>query len=60
MLKGYLRRKKSDIGKRYIGISRSAFLIDEAGKIQGAWYKIKPGETVEKVFEVLEESESGL
>ena len=42
--------EKSMYGKRYIGIIRSAFLIDEEGKVEGAWYKIKPLETVEKVL----------
>jgi len=29
-------------GRKYMGIVRSAFLIDEAGKIEQAWYKISP------------------
>ena len=30
-------------GRTYMGIERSAFLIDEKGKIAEAWYKISPG-----------------
>jgi peroxiredoxin Q/BCP len=38
--------EKSMYGKKYMGITRSAFLIDEDGKIQNAWYKVSPGDTV--------------
>ena len=29
-------------GRKYMGILRSAFLIDEKGKIAEAWYKVQP------------------
>jgi thioredoxin-dependent peroxiredoxin len=45
--------EKSMYGKRYLGIIRSAFLIDEKGKIIAAWPKISPDETVPKVLEAL-------
>ena len=38
--------EKSMYGKKYEGIIRSSFLIDEKGKILGAWYKVKPDDTV--------------
>ena len=38
--------EKSMYGKKYEGIIRSSFLIDENGKILGAWYKVKPEDTV--------------
>ncbi|MCX6550289.1 MAG: thioredoxin-dependent thiol peroxidase, partial [Acidobacteria bacterium] len=38
--------EKSMYGKKYFGIIRSSFLIDEAGKIAGAWYKVSPADTV--------------
>ena len=38
-------REKSMYGKRYMGILRSAFLIDEKGKVAEAWYKISPKDT---------------
>ncbi len=38
--------EKSMYGKRYMGIIRSAFLVDEKGVIQETWYKISPKNTV--------------
>jgi thioredoxin-dependent peroxiredoxin len=32
-------------GKKYFGIVRSAFLIDEKGKVAHAWYKVSPKDT---------------
>jgi len=32
-------------GKRFMGIQRSAFLVDENGKIAAAWPKISPKDT---------------
>lgn len=46
--------EKSLYGKSYFGITRSAFLIDEKGRIIEAWYKIKPDETVSKILSALE------
>jgi peroxiredoxin Q/BCP len=40
--------EKSMYGKTVEGIIRSSFLIDEAGKIIQAWYKVKPEDTVPK------------
>jgi thioredoxin-dependent peroxiredoxin len=37
--------EKSMYGKKYMGIIRSAFLVDEKGKIAEAWYKISPKDT---------------
>jgi peroxiredoxin Q/BCP len=37
--------QKSMYGKKYMGIVRSAFLIDEKGKIAEAWYKVSPKDT---------------
>ncbi len=42
--------EKSMYGKKYFGIIRSAFLVDEQGKIAGAWYKVKPEDTVPKAL----------
>lgn len=44
---------KKMYGKEYEGIIRSAFLIDEKGKVAGAWYKVKPEETVSSVMSAL-------
>jgi len=38
--------EKSMYGRKYMGIVRSAFLIDEKGKIAGAWYGVSPKDTV--------------
>jgi peroxiredoxin Q/BCP len=32
-------------GREYMGVERSAFLIDANGIIQEAWYKISPKDT---------------
>ena len=45
--------EKKMYGKSFMGIVRSSFLIDEAGKILGAWYKIKPENTVPEATKVL-------
>lgn len=41
--------KKSMYGRTYFGIIRSSFLVDEKGKIAGAWYKVSPADTVPNV-----------
>jgi thioredoxin-dependent peroxiredoxin len=40
--------EKSMYGKKYEGIVRSSFLIDEEGKVIGTWYKVSPKDTVPK------------
>jgi thioredoxin-dependent peroxiredoxin len=37
--------QKSMYGKKYMGIVRSAFLVDEDGRIAHAWYKVSPKDT---------------
>jgi thioredoxin-dependent peroxiredoxin len=37
--------EKSMYGRKYMGIIRSAFLIDEDGRIAHAWYKVSPKDT---------------
>jgi thioredoxin-dependent peroxiredoxin len=39
-------REKRLVGRTYLGVHRSSFLVDEAGRIAGAWYGIKPDQTV--------------
>jgi thioredoxin-dependent peroxiredoxin len=46
--------EKSMYGKKTWGIIRSSFLLDEKGKIAGAWYKVSPKDTVPKAIEALE------
>ncbi|MBN2376011.1 MAG: thioredoxin-dependent thiol peroxidase [Sedimentisphaerales bacterium] len=45
--------EKSMYGKKYEGIIRSSFLIDEKGEVLQVWYKVKPEDTISKVMAVL-------
>jgi thioredoxin-dependent peroxiredoxin len=45
--------EKKMYGKRFMGIIRSSFLIDENGCIENAWYKISPKNTVSDLRKVL-------
>ena len=45
--------EKSMYGKKYMGIVRSAFLIDEKGKIADAWYKVSPKDTPANLLNAL-------
>lgn len=47
-------QKKSMYGREYMGIVRSAFLINEKGKIEQAWYKISPKDTPKNLLKALE------
>ena len=47
-------KKKSMYGREYMGIERSAFLIDAKGKIVHAWYKISPKDTPKFLLEALD------
>jgi len=46
--------EKTLYGKKTLGIIRSSFLIDAAGKIVAAWYGVKPEDTVPKAQKALE------
>jgi peroxiredoxin Q/BCP len=46
--------EKSMYGKKYMGIVRSAFVVDAQGKIAAAFYKVSPKDTVAKVTAALE------
>jgi peroxiredoxin Q/BCP len=45
--------EKKNYGRTYMGIIRSAFLIDEKGKVAEAWYKISPKDTPKKLQQAL-------
>ena len=47
--------EKSMYGRKYMGIVRSAFVIDEKGKLTGVFYKVSPKDTVPKAEAVLRE-----
>ena len=46
-------REKSMYGKKYMGILRSAFLIDEEGRVEQAWYKVAPKDTATNLLTAL-------
>jgi thioredoxin-dependent peroxiredoxin len=45
--------EKSMYGKKYMGIVRSAFLVDEDGRIAEAWYKVAPKDTATNLLAAL-------
>lgn len=46
--------EKSMYGKKYMGIDRSTFLIDEQGMVQGVWRKVKVPGHVDTVLKAAE------
>ena len=45
--------EKSMYGKKFMGIVRSAFLVDEQGKIEQAWYKVSPKDTATNLLQAI-------
>src|SRR5436190_5083999 len=45
--------EKSMYGRKYMGILRSAFLIDGKGKIEEAWYKVSPQDTASNLLKAI-------
>lgn len=45
--------EKSMYGRKYMGILRSAFLVDEKGKLADVWYKISPADTPKNLLSAL-------
>ena len=48
--------EKSMYGRKYMGIIRSAFLVDEKGRIEAAWPKISPKDTPKNLLKALADS----
>jgi peroxiredoxin Q/BCP len=46
--------EKTMYGKKFQGIIRSSFLLDEKGTMIAVWYKISPQATVPEALKVLE------
>jgi thioredoxin-dependent peroxiredoxin len=46
-------QEKKNYGRTYMGILRSAFLVDEKGKIEQAWYKVSPKDTPTNLLKAL-------
>ena len=45
--------EKTSYGKRYMGVERSTFLIDEDGRIAQVWRKVKPEQSVGLLLDAL-------
>ena len=45
--------EKSMYGRKYMGVQRSSFLIDEKGQIERAWPKISPKDTPIQLLKAL-------
>jgi peroxiredoxin Q/BCP len=45
--------ERSLYGRKFMGIIRSAFLVDPKGKVAEAWYKISPKDTPAKLTQAL-------
>ncbi len=45
--------EKSMYGRKYMGIVRSAFLVDQKGRIEQAWYKVSPKDTAANLLKSL-------
>jgi peroxiredoxin Q/BCP len=48
--------EKRMYGRTYDGIIRSAFLVDEEGRIVQAWYKVSPKATAPNLLAALAEA----
>jgi peroxiredoxin Q/BCP len=46
-------KEKSMYGRKYMGIERSAFLIDPKGKLEQVWHKISPKDTPLNLLDAL-------
>lgn len=46
--------EKNNYGKKYMGIERSSFLINESGNLEKVWERVKPEEHIDEVLEYLE------
>jgi peroxiredoxin Q/BCP len=46
--------EKSMYGRKYTGVIRSAFVVDEQGKVAAAFYKVSPAATLGQVTKALE------
>ncbi len=45
--------EKSMYGRKYMGVQRSSFLIDEKGRVERAWPKISPKDTPTQLLKAL-------
>jgi len=45
--------ERSMYGRKFMGVIRSAFLVDEKGKLAGVWYKVSPKDTPKRLLDAL-------
>ena len=45
--------EKKLYGRSFMGIIRSAFLVDEKGKIEQAWYRVSPKDTARNLLKAI-------
>jgi len=45
--------EKKNYGRTYLGVIRSAFLVDESGIVAEAWYKVSPADTPKNLLKAL-------
>ena len=45
--------EKSMYGRKYMGTHRVTYVIDEKGKIEGVWPKVKPDGHAEEILEAI-------
>ena len=45
--------QKSMYGRQYMGIERSAFVVEAAGNLEHVWYKISPKDTPTRLLEAV-------
>src|SRR5439155_25120418 len=45
--------EKKNYGRTYMGIIRSAFLVDEKGKLEEVWYKVSPKATATNLLSAI-------
>src|SRR5205809_4916913 len=48
--------EKKNYGRTYMGIIRSAFLVDEKGKLEEVWYKVSPKDTATNLVKAVSAS----
>jgi peroxiredoxin Q/BCP len=46
-------KEKRMYGRAYMGIERSAFLVDADGRVAAAWYKVSPADTPKNLLAAL-------
>ncbi len=48
--------EKNNYGKKYMGIERSTFLINENGVIEKIWVKVNPDEHIDEILDYLDKA----